>query len=92
MNEHEQMSAWVRNCTQGVRALSSILCVPAFAIAITLAASAPAVGQRLVRTPIVVNEISLHRIPTRRLEGHPKTGLPLRRAITFKLERNRVSY
>ena len=53
MREHEQIAAWVRHCAQGIRALSSILCVPAIAIAITLAASTPAVAQRVVRTNMV---------------------------------------
>jgi hypothetical protein len=53
MRENEQIAAWVRRRVQGVRALSSILCVPAIAIAITLAASTPASAQSFERTPMV---------------------------------------
>jgi hypothetical protein len=53
MREHKQIAPWVRDYAQAIRVLSSILCVPAIAIAITLAAGAPALGQGLVRTRMV---------------------------------------
>ena len=53
MREHEQIGTCVRHFAQRMQALSFILCVPAIAIAITLVASTPAVGQRVVRTEMV---------------------------------------
>ena len=53
MREHEQIAAWAGHHARGIRALSSILCVTAIAIAITLAAGTPAVAQRVVRTEMV---------------------------------------
>ena len=53
MRDHEQIQGWVSNRAQAIQAVPSILCVTAFVIAITLAASAPAAGQRFVRTPMI---------------------------------------
>ena len=53
MKEHEQIGAGVRHRGQGIQTLSSVLCVSAIAIVMTLIAATPAVAQGVVRTPIV---------------------------------------
>lgn len=53
MREHEQIAAREGHYARGIRARSSILCVTAIAIAITLAAGMPAAPQRPVRTEMV---------------------------------------
>ena len=53
MREHEQSAAQAGHYARSIRALTSILCVPAIAIAITLAASTSAVAQHIVRTEMV---------------------------------------